>query len=410
MSDVKSSTKGASAAPTTTTKKPGKKDTLSKAQVSESESESESESATSSSGSSESGSESGSEDSGSEESSDGKEESTPAQPSAAQKPPPSKQATTASFLPTPPYEPPHGFQAVQTSPHSSSRASRLFTTSNLAGKQLWHISAPASVPITAIKEVALDAVQQGEAVVHHKGADYGFVCEESATKMPTKVLAPSQTGDGYKPVQAEIAQTLHMQQIVHLPILARHNAEPAEGSSHVPSASSMRPQKPARPQPKGLKMRYLPTGFGNEKPGTTGADASSSDVSDEEDNDDTSATFKTPKGLMTAPRGEKRKHDQENGINGSQPEISQKPHNDEGRPKKSKHNHKHDHKPSDSVVASPTSPKARKEGQSQKNHPPQDNEDRGRTTERDGQGRRKETSQERAKRKRKEKRRAEKEA
>jgi hypothetical protein len=97
----------------------------------------------------------------------------------------------------PAYEPPHGFQPLSTDP-SSSPTSRLFDPANLAGKQIWHIIAPASVPVSALKEVSTQKVMNGEAVMSHNDSDYGFATlDEAAGSSQTMLLVPGKTG--YQP-------------------------------------------------------------------------------------------------------------------------------------------------------------------------------------------------------------------
>ena len=93
------------------------------------------------------------------------------------------------------YAPPRGLRSLTTNP-SSSRASKLFDPTNLAGKQIWHIIAPASVPVSNLKEVSTQKVTNGEAVLSYNGSDYGFVTLDkvSADTKQTKLLVPSKRG------------------------------------------------------------------------------------------------------------------------------------------------------------------------------------------------------------------------
>lgn len=58
---------------------------------------------------------------------------------------------------------------------------------------------------------------------------------------------------------AEIAETLHLQQIVSLPKLSGKHASSARSTGTIQKFVE-RPEKPARPQPQGLRMRYKPYG------------------------------------------------------------------------------------------------------------------------------------------------------
>lgn len=80
---------------------------------------------------------------------------------------------------------------------SSSQASRLFIPNALAEKQIWHITAPASVPIRSMTEIALESVRKGEAIVKYGGADYRFAIDEYNGTTRSKLLVPNRDNDGY---------------------------------------------------------------------------------------------------------------------------------------------------------------------------------------------------------------------
>jgi hypothetical protein len=67
---------------------------------------------------------------------------------------------------------------------------------NLQGKQVWHITAPADLSLKAVKELAMDQAMRGEAVIKHKGSDYGFATAEREEAGEREVVIPRQ--DGYK--------------------------------------------------------------------------------------------------------------------------------------------------------------------------------------------------------------------
>jgi hypothetical protein len=84
----------------------------------------------------------------------------------------------------------------------------------------------------------------------------------------------------------EIDQILHLQHIVKLPGVHEGVASNVTGTS----VSTAPAKRPARPQPKGLKMRFRPLGFGS---GKTGEIGSGSDVSSDEEMED-AHTFRMP--------------------------------------------------------------------------------------------------------------------
>lgn len=262
-----------------------------------------------------SGSGSASEGSGSELESE--VEAVPAEPAK----PPVKQVQTAHFRPPPPYEPPAGFVAVKSSAAPSSDITNLLNPKKLEGKQIWHITAPATVPITSIKEVALDKVFRGDAILEYNGKSYGFKADTEGEKRTTRVLMPG--AKGYAPVPAGNIETLHLQQVVHLPQLSRKQADPTRGSDAAASFDTPA-IKVVRQQPKGLRMRFRPSGFGDDDPGSIG----SSESEDSPVEEQSQIGFRTPKG-REAPAvfspSKKRKHDAVNGDQGiSQTSVKKK--------------------------------------------------------------------------------------
>ncbi|KAK5149969.1 hypothetical protein LTR04_006911 [Oleoguttula sp. CCFEE 6159] len=118
----------------------------------------------------------------------------------------------------------------------------------------------------------------------------------------------------------QIAQTLHLQQIVRLPDLSNKQATPTTSSGAA--TATRKPSQGARQQPMGLKMRSLPIGFGSGKPGTLGP---------ESDDDVTMVdatrepTLQVPKGSEATAQSKKRKHVEANGTNGINGDASRKP-------------------------------------------------------------------------------------
>jgi len=171
---------------------------------------------------------------------------------------------------------------------------------HLAGKQIWHITTPADVPITSIKEVVLEKVTKGEPVLTHHGVEYGFIAEENAERTTTRLLVPAEKG--YQAVHSDFAQTLHLQQIIRLPKLSGKQADPSRGSDAAASYHT-RATKSPRPQPKGLRMRFRPSGFGVEDPGIIGL----SEDEDIEMADQPSSEFRAPSWRELSKRPDKRK-------------------------------------------------------------------------------------------------------
>lgn len=166
--------------------------------------------------------------------------------------------------PPPPYDPPLGFRPATIA--SSTKIRKLFTKEKLSGKQIWHITAPASVPIESIQEVPLQKVTSGASIMSHKNADYGLITEADINSTEKVLLVPSSEGNVYRMTGTTIDKTLHLQQIVSLPSTAKLSGRPVNGGSSLPKSHI----KAVRQQPTGLKMRYRP--FGDE-PQSEGSDS-----------------------------------------------------------------------------------------------------------------------------------------
>ncbi|TGO74002.1 hypothetical protein BELL_0316g00110 [Botrytis elliptica] len=171
-----------------------------------------------------------------------------------------KDAKTVSMK-VAPFKPPPGFE--KSSSKNSSKAPQLFSKSNLEGKEIWYITAPASVPIASVTEMSLRDAKLGKAVFSQNGNDYGFVHDPLDDKTYTKILLPSNSKDGYSIEKKSVDQIYHMQQVVNL---SKENSSQAT----VPA------KRPVRQQPKGLKARYQPIGFSS-APGIIGSDEDESE-------------------------------------------------------------------------------------------------------------------------------------
>jgi len=96
------------------------------------------------------------------------------------------------------YNPPNGFTILSESTNGKQKVAEIFSRSNLAGKQLWYITAPASVPISAVKQVSLQDIQLGKPALAFGGREYGFVQDQVGEGGFTKVLIPEGNSDAYR--------------------------------------------------------------------------------------------------------------------------------------------------------------------------------------------------------------------
>lgn len=191
------------------------------------------------------------------------------------------------------YKPPAGFESTSISVHPASTLSDILAPSNLQGKQIWHITAPDSVPISLVREVSMQNIGNHVSILEYHGAKYGLVPELGGEQASSRtLLLPSTQTNDYQPAKNKIIKTLHLQQLISLP---SHALEPISHRNR--SASSMESYtKTPRQQPEGLKMRYRPFG-----------------VSDDSDLDSTSEPmprapeFRIPASVEESSHGKKRK-------------------------------------------------------------------------------------------------------
>lgn len=151
------------------------------------------------------------------------------------------------------------------------------------------------MPLSSLKELALDKMVEGASVMTYKDVDYSFSTDDTA-RPTTAIFLPSETG--FKPQPTEVQKIVHLRQVVKLPTEPQSEAGiPSSAATTIPQQPQFTVQKRTkREQPKGLKMRYRPSGAGTGDLGHIGS-------SDEDE-----SALKRSKPSSTAPNvGKKRK-------------------------------------------------------------------------------------------------------
>ncbi|KAG9725835.1 hypothetical protein KCU59_g15012, partial [Aureobasidium melanogenum] len=74
---------------------------------------------------------------------------------------------TTVIVPPQPFVPPPGYKALNTKSALAKTANSLFDPSTISSKQIWHITAPSSVPLSQIKSVSLSAIQSHQTILSH---------------------------------------------------------------------------------------------------------------------------------------------------------------------------------------------------------------------------------------------------
>nr|KMM64566.1 hypothetical protein CPAG_00918 [Coccidioides posadasii RMSCC 3488] len=228
---------------------------------------------------------------------------------------------TEAMIPVKPFRPPEGFHLVQKSSLPPSKLADAF--SDLTGKQLWHITAPAAVPVSSIKQLALDAVATGETILTHKGVDYRLREDQIGVERTKSLLLPEKYGNSYRRQRLDVAQTFHVERVVR---------PPGQGSESQIEALKKK-TKPLPSQPKNLRMRYIPFGSSSAQlEGDVGTDDSEMEV-----------TFKEPRGGHIDGEAKKKKKRKHTDVDGSIHVQDPEPQSQAALPrKKSKKSHNHD--------------------------------------------------------------------
>lgn len=165
----------------------------------------------------------------------------------------SEEAAPLSSIPAGSFTAPKDFHPVDVAKLHSA------FPSNVSGKQIWHITAPSALSISEINTVALDAIDNGKTVLTHKGSDYCLASDTSTNSKTFSVFLPGK--EGYKKSETPVERSLHLQQKIDLPKLTSKQARTETGGEAA--ADVWKPvEEGPRPQPKGMRMRYKPPGFG----------------------------------------------------------------------------------------------------------------------------------------------------
>lgn len=213
-----------------------------------------------------------------------------------------KETHSSEIRPAQPFEPPEGFEEVDDVTCAAA-ISKLFHPSAVSGKQIWYITAPANVPIS-LDKIDLNHVAKGVPVIRHEGRDYGLAKETMSSRVQTSIMLPDD--EDYEFVPSKITQIMHLQQVVRLPSAhaSLSQTQPSQGSQD----SDNELQRPKKEQPKGLRMRYKPSGYRGEEAGAVGSGSS-----DNEDilyaQTDTTPSLRQPPGpsLISEPLNHKKR-------------------------------------------------------------------------------------------------------
>ena len=192
---------------------------------------------------------------------------------------------------------------------------------DLTGKELWHITAHASVPVKSIRDFSIKSVMAGNTIRSRDGVELKLTQSKRHASAPTGLLLPRCRKHDFRCLPASINRTFHLQQADAIPeTIARGQQRPQRQTTIGEGAPSkaVGALKPRRAQPEGLQLRYVPFGVPQDSLGRVGPTRT-------EASDHQLPTFQVPPGLPSTPsektkkvrEKKKRKHQGEGDASGT---------------------------------------------------------------------------------------------
>jgi len=131
----------------------------------------------------------------------------------------------------------------------------------LEGKQIWHISAPSTMPVSQIESLDIAGGLKGAEILNHKGIAYEL---SSANMEDATVLLPQGRNGEYAPASAKVTRAFRLQESSkatangHIAASEHHDSEVDQTVKFFATQTGQKP--PPRKQPGNLKARYVPYG------------------------------------------------------------------------------------------------------------------------------------------------------
>lgn len=154
------------------------------------------------------------------------------------------------------FTPPSGFTKVNIDQASTSSTLK---SSSLKSRQIWHITAPAAVPLSDMTSITMSDIIKQRTVLSREGSDYTLTEDKTIS---TKHLLLASASDGcYISAKVPCSKTLNLREAARIPAISKEQADLNRGSAAAANMSQNVIRAP-KAQPKGLKMRYRPPGAG----------------------------------------------------------------------------------------------------------------------------------------------------
>jgi hypothetical protein len=198
------------------------------------------------------------------------------------------------------YNPPEGFVEMRKPNPPSANLNKLFSSANLEGKQLWHITLPSDVPVSTLKDIDVGKARSGATILSHGGISYGFRIEANSMddRKGARLLLSNNGGLGYSSAPQPFDSKLILQQSQH-PATSYKSSSSATGVDGA-AQPNFPTVKGVRQQPANLRARYFPSGFednistasqtngssANQKDSASKSDSSSGSETSEEESDE----------------------------------------------------------------------------------------------------------------------------
>lgn len=81
----------------------------------------------------------------------------------------------------------------------ASEVAGFFEKAKMEGKQVWYITAPASLPVTVVQDltIPMDSAHKGLPVLTHNGDDYRLAFDDPSAASSFRLLIPNKKGQEY---------------------------------------------------------------------------------------------------------------------------------------------------------------------------------------------------------------------
>ncbi|KAI9728378.1 MAG: hypothetical protein M1828_003778 [Chrysothrix sp. TS-e1954] len=155
------------------------------------------------------------------------------------------------------YKPPDGFKELDLENTQSDQTKSLMAA-NVAGKELWYITAPVDLAIEDVLRFSSERLKDTTMEVRHNGKEYELRREYLEAKAKPRLLTPQQ--DGYAAIQDrfEVDAVFTLQNKVSIPpqVTALQSSRTDAQAASVVTVPEVRKSRSQPP----MKMRYYPPG------------------------------------------------------------------------------------------------------------------------------------------------------